>query len=381
MRLKRLAKGDMKTNGKFDDTYWNSGIRLPNCTLYCLLRLWEEGMKETPLFTYTNGSKNFPNAKLWYTYWRGSKGTKPKVGSVIVWGNSNSQYGHVAICEDILEEYSDGSYKIQVSQSNYTRKNTQTMEANYFQYRVYTVKPGVVTSGVGMPYIGCCYVDLESGQAERNKTLHQLQVEGTNVFSRSEANGEKISGMYTPLGYYTVLASKQVGNDTWYKIGTNDGKEVWCGSYNDLPATEEAIDLTKYIVKRDKSKHQVEVLNQVILARKSPSRSGEKLGQLVPKGIYDVKDTAEADTYTWVKLDTDVWFALVGLNENVKDYPATVKDYKALYEAEVKKYNTLEDSYNKLNTEYNTLNANYITLETKVNTLESKIAKAIEDLG
>lgn len=229
MRLKRLAQGDMKKNGKYDDSYWSLGIRLPNCTLYCLLRLWEEGMSETPLFTYTDSPKGFPNAKLWYQYWKGEKGTEPRVGSVLVWGNTNSKYGHVAICEDILEKKEDGSYVVQISASNYG--------GLYFESKTYTIKKGVSTTGVGMAYIGCCYVDLDLGQSIRDNSKHQIEVVGTNVFARSGANGDKISGMYIPLGIYNVLEEKEVNGINWVRIGTYNNKDVWCGAYTDLPAT------------------------------------------------------------------------------------------------------------------------------------------------
>lgn len=223
MRLKRLAQGDMKTNGKYDDSYWAKGIRLPNCTLYCLLRLWEEGLQEQALFTYSNSSKAFPNAKLWYDYWKGNKGTAPKVGGVLVWGNANSKYGHVAICEDILEDNGD-SWVVQISASNYGGK--------YFESQTYTIKKGVSTKGVGMAYIGCCYVDLDLGQAIEDTSKHQILVEGTNVLARDNANGNKISGMYIPMGLYNVLEEKTIGENTWVRIA--DG--VWCGAYKDIPA-------------------------------------------------------------------------------------------------------------------------------------------------
>lgn len=234
MRLKRLAQGNMKTSGKYDDSYWAKGIRLPNCTLYSLLRLWEEGIEEQPLFTYTNSSKGFPNAKLWWSYWKGDKGAKPKAGSVLVWGNANSQYGHVAICEDILEEKTDGSYVVQVSQSNYG--------GTYFEYKTYTIKQGVKTTGVGMAFLGCCYVDLNLGQATRDTSKHQIKVEGTNVLARDNANGNKISGMYVPIGIYDVLDSKEVNGITWVKISEG----VWCGAYTDLPQEKQEDYKAKY---------------------------------------------------------------------------------------------------------------------------------------
>lgn len=361
IRLKRLAQGDIKTNGKYDDSYWAKGIRLPNCTLYSLLRLREEGLPQQALFTYSASVNSFPNAQLWYTYWRGQKGTTPKIGSVIVWGSASSKYGHVAICEDILEDNGD-SWVIQVSQSNYG--------GTYFESKEYTIKKGVTTKGVGMPYIGCCYVDVPTGQATRNKTKHQIQVTGDMVRARKSANGDQISGMYIPKGYYDVKSTKKVNNDIWAQIDD----EVWCGAYEDLPATEEAVDLSKYIVDRDTSTHQVEVINKIIKARKSPSLSGEEIGELVPVGIYNVKDTTEADNYTWVKLDTNVWFALVEGNYN--DLPVDSTDYKKKYNEEVKLYKELQTKYASLESTNKELGTTIDNLKINVSTLEIKITNA-----
>lgn len=368
-RLKRLAQGDMKTNGKYDDTYWAKGIRLPNCTLYSLLRLWEEGMLEQALFTYTTSTKGFPNAQLWYTYWKGKKTTAPKVGSVLVWGGNGAQYGHVAICEEILEENND-SWVVQVSQSNY--------KGNYFEYKEYTLKKGVVTKGVGLPYIGCCNVDLELGQAKRDKTKHQAQVEGTMVISRKAANGTKISGMYTPMGYYDVLAEKDVNGTIWIKLGTSDGQEVWCGAYTDLPATEEAIDLNSLIVDRDKTKHQVEVTVDNLRARTSATKNQDNIIGYIPKGIFNVYEDTVADDLTWYRVGTNVWIALV--NDCYKDYKAE-DSYEKLYKAEVKKYQELEKKYNSISSEYAELESDFNELNTKVSSLEEKIKKAKEVLG
>lgn len=235
MRLKRLAIGDIKTS--WDQSMISSGIRLPNCTTYCLLRLWEEGIAKNPLFTYTNIYYKFPNAQLWYTYWKGNKGEKPKVGSVLVWGGNNAKYGHVAICEDILED-NGTSWKVQVSQSNYG--------GTYFESKVYTIQKGVKTNGVGLNYIGCCYVDLDYGQADRNTSKHQIEVVGTNVYARKSANGDKLNAMYVPIGIYNVLDTKEVNGTTWCKIGTYNGNEVWCGAYNDLPAEKQEDYKEKY---------------------------------------------------------------------------------------------------------------------------------------
>lgn len=358
MRLKRLAQGDMKTSGKYNDTYWKAGIRLPNCTLYCLLRLWEQGMKEQQLFTYSTSSRAFPNAQLWYTYWKGKKGTAPKVGCPLVWGGNGAKYGHVAICEDILEDNGD-SWLVQVSQSNYG--------GTYFEYKEYTIKKGVTTKGVGMPYIGCCYVDLDLGQAQKSKRKHQAQVDGTNVISRKEANGTKISGMYTPMGYYNVIASKDINGSTWVKVGTNDGNEVWCGAYTDLPATVEDVDLNSLIVPRDTSRHQVEITGDIVRARDEASLNGEVYGYM-PKGVFNVYETKTAEDLVWYRVGTNVWTAYD--SSWAIDYKAE-DSYEQLYNAEVKKYQELEKTYNALNSKYNELNSDYNELKTKVTNLEN----------
>lgn len=370
MRLKRLAQGDMKTNGKYDDTYWAKGIRLPNCTLYSLLRLWEQGMAEQALFTYTNSTKAFPNAKLWWNYWKGKKGSIPKQSCVLVWGGDNAKYGHVAICEDIISKNSDGSYTVQVSQSNYG--------GNYFEFKTYTIKQGVKTTGVGLTFLGCLYADIDLGQAERNKKKHQAQIDGTAVYSRSSANGNKISGMYTPMGYYNVIAEKDINGTIWIKVGTSDGTEVWCGAYTDLPATEEEVDLNSLIVDRDTTKHQIEVIVDDLRARSSATKNEDNIIGYIPKGIFNVYDSKEADDLTWYRVGTNVWIALV--KDCYNDYKAE-DSYEKLYKEEVAKYEELEKKYNSLNSKYTELETDYKELNTKVSSLETKISKAKEALA
>jgi hypothetical protein len=58
-------------------------------------------------------------------------------------------------------------------------------------------------------------------------------------------------------------------------------------------------------VERNLAKNQVEVSSQFINIRKSPSLSAEKYdGCYCPVGIYNVYNLAEADGYTWYKLDS-----------------------------------------------------------------------------
>lgn len=75
---------------------------------------------------------------------------------------------------------------------------------------------------------------------------------------------------------------------------------------------EDNMDLSKYQVERNKWKHQVKITGNKVRVRKSPSLQGEIYSNTyMPLGIYDYKDTTLANNLVWIKLDEEIYFALV----------------------------------------------------------------------
>lgn len=58
----------------------------------------------------------------------------------------------------------------------------------------------------------------------------------------------------------------------------------------------------------DPTKHQVEVIADVLRIRETPSLNGNQLF-MADKGVYNVIQTKEADGYLWYEIETDRWIA------------------------------------------------------------------------
>ena len=58
----------------------------------------------------------------------------------------------------------------------------------------------------------------------------------------------------------------------------------------------------------DPTKHQVEVIADVLRVRETPSLNGNQLF-MADKGVYNVIQTKEADGYLWYEIETDRWIA------------------------------------------------------------------------
>ena len=84
-------------------------------------------------------------------------------------------------------------------------------------------------------------------------------------------------------------------------------------------------------VARNTKVDQIEVIANILNARKDPSLSGEKLGYINP-GFYDIQDKTDADNYTWYKVQ-NMWIAYNEEWENLypKEEPSKEeieKEYK-----------------------------------------------------
>ena len=61
-------------------------------------------------------------------------------------------------------------------------------------------------------------------------------------------------------------------------------------------------------VARDENKHQVDVIADSLRVRLTPSLNGEQLF-ICSKGIYNVIQSVETDSYLWYEIETDRWIA------------------------------------------------------------------------
>lgn len=138
--------------------------------------------------------------------------------------------------------------------------------------------------------------------------------------------------------------------------------------------TGDSIDISKFIVEQDSSKHQLEVKEEKLRARKTPTNVDDSnyYGIQIPVGWYNILETTEANSLKWCKIAENLWCAITGTC--CEEHQADTTDYKEKYELEVKKYEALEKKYNSLVT------ANE-KLTDKVTTYENKIAAAIKELS
>ena len=97
---------------------------------------------------------------------------------------------------------------------------------------------------------------------------------------------------------------------------------------------------------RDKTKHQIEVIESMLNVRTSPNGDVFCKGLYCPKGIFNVSNEEIVDGYKWYELEEKHW---VREGEWLIDYPISDDDYyKNLYEQEVKENKELKKRLDKI---------------------------------
>ena len=119
-----------------------------------------------------------------------------------------------------------------------------------------------------------------------------------------------------------------------------------CYVYPDQVVGSKEFAKLKYIipitpVERDTSKDQLKTL-VYLNVRKTPSTSGEIIGQATTGSIFDYYETTEADNFLWYRISDNQWLAQDKDNTYLEIMPAETKDYKTLYEEELVKNQKLE---------------------------------------
>lgn len=225
--------------------------------------------------------------------------------------------------------------------------------------------------------------DITKYKVDRNIYKNQAEIKKETIRVRNKPSlSGKYLGVKMPVGIYNILSTSEADDYVWAKLDTDvyfalTGGEDICVEYG-----AQTLDLTKYIVSRDASKHQVQVTEANIKVRSSaskPSDDSNYLGVKMPVGIYDVIDSTEADGYTWIEVTDGIYFALV--SESAKDLPIeSSNEYKEKYEEEVKKYNELDSKYKTLETECSTLKEEKTTIEKELDSTKSELTSVKKEL-
>lgn len=207
MYLERLSAAGLDSSKYFAPGEFNTSaydLQLPNCTLYCYLRAFEACGATKP-FPIAKNTLGFGNAKNWFENSPLEKGYEIRTGSIACF---DGNYGHVAFVERKIDDthalISESQYDDDKSLRNYKYWNKKTVE----------LIPGKATlNGVGALQ-GFLYLPIDD---IRTNSGIEIVEEMVNV--RQTADGEiTVRGCYCPMGFYSVLGTKEVNGYTWYKI-------------------------------------------------------------------------------------------------------------------------------------------------------------------
>lgn len=235
MFLERVTSKGMAGNKFWYSKAWNKGAGtengLANCTCFCVGAINESASVDNGITAplslfqppYQSGGA-FPDAKSWFTMWKGKKGSEPKVGGVCVWDGAR---GHVAYVLETKDAGTKGAW-VKVAQSNY--------KGAYFEMKEYYVKVGKTTEGVELKYIGCVYNDVRDMRVDRDEDHLQVKVLTDSLNVRMTPNGVVYSGRRCPKGIYNIYDRVKAGSYTWAQldrdcwIALND-KDGWTKTY------------------------------------------------------------------------------------------------------------------------------------------------------
>lgn len=219
MYLERLSVFDYDNNpyyvpnGIFNTHSSTSGIALPNCTMYCFLRMHEASEQTKRQNKWIKESGGFGNAKTWYDTTTLPKGTELKEGSIAVF---DGNCGHVLF----IEQKIDDTHAI-ITESNYD-DDKSLRDWKFFRKREVELIIGQATlSGVGK-LIGYIYIPINDGRVQRDTSKEQVEITETFVNCRKSPNGEVVNkGCYIAPGIYNVISSKEVNDYMWFEIDNN----------------------------------------------------------------------------------------------------------------------------------------------------------------
>lgn len=217
MFLERKSKIGISESKYWNNTNYTKGSHKENgCTWYAHGRTLEVYQATSPLKMFVGRTTGgYPVAREWYKDWLYKKGTAPKVAGVLVFEGGVNNFGHVAICEEIIRDYGN-SWEVLVSQSDWG--------GAYWSQKVITIKKGYKTNGytANLKYIGCCYNPyVDDKRVARNTKQNQIEVLADMLSVRRTPNGVKYEGQFMPQGIFNVLSFVKSGNYTWAEVDKN----------------------------------------------------------------------------------------------------------------------------------------------------------------
>ena len=218
MFLWRESMAGMETSPYYQSSTFNSAkgtnLDLPNCTQFCLDRIFESCCVETPFKVFFDRKPTgYPVSKNWYNDTCLPKGTELKTGSIAVF---DGNCGHVAYVEQKI----DSNHAL-ISQSQYD-DNKSLRNYKYYESKEVELTVGKATlKGIGK-LIGFIYLPITDIRTSRNTSVDQIEITEEMVNVRIEPNGEHFQkGCYLPTGVYNALESRLDGEYTWYKVEEN----------------------------------------------------------------------------------------------------------------------------------------------------------------
>ena len=201
--------------GKFYNCTYS--YKLPNCTEYCLLRIFSATEASQPYQLFQGRSATgYPVAKSWFKDTLLPTGYELRDGCVAVFDGTS---GHVCFVERKID---DTHAIITESQYDENKSNwgNKTWERKYWDRRTVELVVGKATlSGVGK-LIGFIYPSIKDKRVQRNSN-EQVRITEDFVNVRREPEGQLTNeGCFCPLGLYNVLDSEEVNGFVWYKLDT-----------------------------------------------------------------------------------------------------------------------------------------------------------------
>lgn len=218
MFLQRLSVSGVETSPYYQSSTFNKAKGtindLPNCTCYCMCRVYESLDVDKPFPMFVGRSAGgYPAAKQWYNDTTFAKGSELKEGSIAVFdGNS----GHVAYVEKVISKN-----RAIISQSQYD-PNKSLRNYKYWEKREVELTVGKATmSGIG-PLIGFIYLPIEDLRTKRDANFEQIEITEDMVNVRISPNDDPFTqGCYIPTGIYNILSRQNDGTYYWYEVETN----------------------------------------------------------------------------------------------------------------------------------------------------------------
>lgn len=173
-------------------------------------------------------------------------------------------------------------------------------------------------------------------------------------------------GMPATYNYNTMVNNTVNPIPLCYKYKTDNIQNANNNEQYPLPIMP---DVPK-TVKRDTSKHQVEVLASALRIRTKPSTSAD-IYCIATQGLYNVLQQKDADGYVWDEIEKNRWIATNEKDGWTKDYPA-----ESTLEKEVEE---LQAKIDELNEIVGTLRTNNTELNKTLNTTKKSLTSVTKE--